>query len=105
MLRIGRAGGSVRLRWQVSDNASAHLRISISTAGHGVTLPSVPLAGRRTLALAAAGADLTAAITITDESGNVVLADAPRRVGEASDAWAWFALCIPELSTEIAQGR
>ncbi len=72
VLRIGRAGGSVRLRWQVSDNASAHLRISISTAGHGVTLPSVPLAGRRTLALAAAGADLTAAITITDESGNVV---------------------------------
>ena len=37
-----------------------------------MTLPSVPLAGRRTLALAATRTDLTAAITITDESGNVV---------------------------------
>jgi hypothetical protein len=52
------------------DNASSRFRIVISTAGHSQTLRRVASHGRRTLALAAAGADLTAAITIADESGN-----------------------------------
>jgi hypothetical protein len=71
-LRIGRAHGNVRLRWQVTDNASAHLRIKISAAGRSVTLRRVPLAGRRTLALPATATAFTASITITDQSGNHV---------------------------------
>lgn len=70
LLRIERAHGHVRLRWRLHDNASTRFRIVIATAGHSQTLRRVAAHGRRTLALAAAGADLTAAITIADESGN-----------------------------------
>jgi hypothetical protein len=70
MLRIDRARGQVRLRWRLTDNASARLTIEISTEGGKFTLHDVPLAGRRTLALPATSAEFTAAITITDESGN-----------------------------------
>jgi len=72
LLRIGRTGGHVRLRWRLTDNASGSLRIQISAPGRSMTLPGVPLSGRRTLALPAPGSDFTAAITITDESGNRV---------------------------------
>jgi hypothetical protein len=70
LLRIERAGGHIRLHWRLRDNASAHFRIAISTAGHSQTLRGVPPAGRRTLALPAGRADVTAAITITDQSHN-----------------------------------
>ncbi|MDX6629878.1 MAG: hypothetical protein QOH00_2124 [Gaiellales bacterium] len=70
MLRIDRARGHIRLRWRVTDNAAAHLKIEVSTVGGTLTLRRVPLTGRRTLAWAATRTDLTAAITITDESGN-----------------------------------
>jgi hypothetical protein len=72
LLRIGRAGGSVRLRWASTDNASDHLRIEVSVAGHTALLRSVPLGGRRTLALSAPDGAFTAWITVTDESGNKV---------------------------------
>jgi hypothetical protein len=69
-LRIHRAAGHVRLRWRLTDNASARVDITLST-GHGeTTLHRVRLAGRRTLSLPATDAPLTAAITVTDESGN-----------------------------------
>jgi hypothetical protein len=70
LLRIDRARGHVRVRWRLSDNASAHLTIRISTAGSTVTLYRVPLVGRRTLALPATRAAFAAAITVTDQSGN-----------------------------------
>jgi hypothetical protein len=70
MLRVDRDGGQVRLRWRLIDNASARLTITISTGGRSVTLREVPLAGRRTLAFPATGRAFTAAITVTDESGN-----------------------------------
>jgi hypothetical protein len=38
-----------------------------------VTLPRVPLAGRRTLSLPAMGTAFAASITISDESGNHVV--------------------------------
>ncbi len=70
MLRLIRAGGDVRLRWRVSDNAAGHLTIAISTPGHTLVLHDMPLNGRRALSLPSAPPGLTAAITITDESGN-----------------------------------
>ncbi|HET6174486.1 MAG TPA: D-glucuronyl C5-epimerase family protein [Gaiellales bacterium] len=69
-LRIDHVDGRVRLRWRLKDNASAHFTIEISAAGQSVTLHHVPRLGRRTLALPAAGNEFTAAITITDASGN-----------------------------------
>ena len=72
LLRVGRDHGELRLRWRVADNASAQLRITITAGGGSVTLRRAPLSGRRTLALPATDAALTAAITITDESGNEV---------------------------------
>ncbi|MDP9256686.1 MAG: hypothetical protein M3Q31_09045 [Actinomycetota bacterium] len=73
LLRIGRDHGAVRLRWRMTDNASAHLRIKLSVPGGSVTLHRVPLAGRRTLALPAPGTAFAASITISDESGNHVV--------------------------------
>ena len=73
LLRIGRDHGDVRLRWRLTDNASAHVRIKISTPVGSVTLPRVPLAGRRTLGLPAMGTAFAASITISDESGNHVV--------------------------------
>ena len=70
VLRIDRARGHVRLRWRVTDNASARLTIKISTGGRSLTLHDLPLVGRRTLALPATRTEFTAAITVTDESGN-----------------------------------
>jgi hypothetical protein len=73
LLRIGRDHGDVRLRWRLTDNASTHVRIKISTPAGSVTLPRVPLAGRRTLGLPAVGTAFAASITISDESGNDVV--------------------------------
>jgi hypothetical protein len=72
VLRIGRAQGNVRLRWGSTDNATGDLRIKVSVAGRTALLRSVPLRGRRTLALSAPDAAFTAWITVTDESGNEV---------------------------------
>ena len=72
LLRVGRANGNVRLRWASADNASGHLRIKVSVAGHTAMLRGVPLSGRRTLALPAPDRGFTAWITVTDESGNKV---------------------------------
>ncbi len=69
-LRVGRDHGDVRLRWRVTDNASAKVSIKVSVAGQSVTLHDVPLAGRRTLTLPATGAPFTASIVVIDESGN-----------------------------------
>ena len=68
-LRIDAFHGQVRLRWRLIDDASAHVDITVST-GHGkLTLHDVPLAGRRTIDLAATR-ELVAGITVIDESGN-----------------------------------
>jgi hypothetical protein len=75
LLRVGRDHGELRLRWRLADNASAHLRIRITSGGRSVTLRRAPLNGRRTLALPVTGAAMTASITITDESGNEVAQD------------------------------
>ena len=71
-VRIGRANGSVRMRWRLADNASRRLRIKVTVRGHSVTLRDVPMGGRRTLALRAPASAFTAWISITDESGNDV---------------------------------
>jgi D-glucuronyl C5-epimerase C-terminus len=70
LLRVGRAGGKVRLRWESTDNASRRLRIKVKVAGHTATVRGLPLRGRQTLALPAPGRRFTAWITVTDESGN-----------------------------------
>jgi hypothetical protein len=70
VLRIDRSRGHVRLRWRLTENASAHVDIKVAIAGRSVTLRGVPLTGRRTLALPATRAAFAAAITVTDESGN-----------------------------------
>jgi hypothetical protein len=70
MLRIDRDGGRVRLRWRLTDNASARVTLRIATGGRSVTLHRVALAGRRTLSFPATGRAFTAAIAVTDESGN-----------------------------------
>jgi hypothetical protein len=70
VLRIDRNRGHVRLRWRVRDNASAHVAIKISTGGRSLTLPRVPLVGRRTLELPATRTAFTAAIIVTDQSRN-----------------------------------
>ena len=70
VLRIDRNRGHVRLRWRLSDNASAHVAIKISTGGRSLTLPRVPLVGGRTLEFPATRTAFTAAITVTDQSGN-----------------------------------
>ncbi len=72
LLRVGRADGSVRLRWASTDNATRHLRITVKLAGRTVTLRDLPLTGSRTLALPAPRGGFTAWITVTDESGNDV---------------------------------
>ncbi len=72
VLRVGRSDGNVRLRGASTDNASRHLRIKVSVAGHAAMLRGVPLSGRRTLALSAPAGAFTAWITVTDESGNAV---------------------------------
>jgi hypothetical protein len=70
VLRLGRHGGDIRLRWRLTDNASARVTIKLSTAGGELTLRRVPLVGSRTLALPATNTEFTAAITVSDESGN-----------------------------------
>ena len=69
-LRVGRAGGKVRLRWRLSDDASVRLRMKITVRGRTTTLYRLPPAGRRTLAIPAPRAGFTAFVTIGDESGN-----------------------------------
>jgi hypothetical protein len=69
-LRVKRDGRRILLRWRLTDNASGRVTIKISTGHRSVTLHRVTLTGRKSLALSAGPGPFTAAITLTDESGN-----------------------------------
>jgi hypothetical protein len=73
-LRVGRAGGRVRLRWAVSDSGTPWVTITVQVGGRSATLTRRNRSGAATLALPAPAGGFAAHVAISDSSGNTARA-------------------------------